>query len=95
MKKLIAFTLVLGLSGVVFARYLDNNFSAAKMEKSVSQAVAVVSVEQAIEDKLVDAIRTAEINREVELEMQTMKQEMDAELEAELMARFDSIEWAR
>lgn len=96
MKKLVAFTLVLGItSGLVFARYMDNNFSAAITEKSGSRAVAVVSVEQAIEDKLADTILAAEINREVELKMEAMKREMDAEIEADLMARFDSIEWAR
>ena len=96
MKKLVAFVLALGVSGgLAFAKYSSIDFNAVDTEQVVMQSTTVVSLEQAIDEKLAEAILVAQLNRDVESGMQLMISDMDAEIESELLARFDSIELAR
>ncbi len=96
MKKLVAFVLALGVSGgLAFAKYSSNDFNAVDTGQVVKQSTAVVSLEQAIDEKLAEAILLAQLNRDVESGMQLMISDMDAEIESELLARLDSIDLAR
>ena len=96
MKKRVALALALGVSGsLVFAKYSSHDFNAVDTAQVVKQTTAVVSLEQAIDQKLAEAILVAQLNREVGSGMQMMISDMDAEIESELLARFDSIELAR
>ena len=95
MKKLVAFVLALGVSGgLAFAKYSSNDFNAVDTAQVVKHKTTVVSLEQAIDEKLVEAILVAKLNRNVESGMQLMISDMDAQIESELLARFDSIELA-
>ena len=95
MKKLVAFVVALGVSGgLAFAKYSSNDFNAVDTEQVVKQSTAVVSLEQAIDEKLAEAILVAQLNLDVESGMQLMISGMAAEIESELLARFDSIELA-
>ena len=73
MKKLVAFVLALGVSGgLAFAKYSSNDFNAVATEQVVKQSITVVSLEQAIDEKLAEAILVAQLSRDVDSGMQLM-----------------------